>query len=487
MEVVLLTACVTNHNILYRPIGAYQVAWYLRKFGYNVQVLDFLHRFDEQTIMRMVSRYINKETKIVGYGAMIGLKDPESKEFINKIEKILRKIKKNFPWVNLVAGGAAAADLNRMFRNKTLFDYIFFGHAEDTMLALANNLVRNGPGVQFEKLEGNRIIRESFVMPHAEKFNIEEDTHTWHENDFVQPGETLPIELGRGCIFKCRFCQYPYIGKHKKDFNRCMDLVKAEMIRNYEKWQVTNYYMLDDTFNADEERVEEFSKMVSTLPFKIHYATYLRLDLIAAHPQTEDMLLESGLMGAYFGIETFNEEAATLIGKPWNGKKAKKYLPELHHNKWKKQVAFRAGFICGLPPETFEDCLETNKWCLDNEIPNWYWHPLHINRNNYSEFISEFDKNSEKYGFEWIVDNGVVLWKTATCDQRTASTWKHKLMQQAQPHQKNAQWNLLELANYGVDIQEAKNILIQDMDWGHINRKRNQFLTNYLKQVLSQP
>lgn len=484
MEVVLLTACVTNNNILYRPIGAYQVAWYLRKFEYNVQVVDFLHRLDEEVILQILRKYITAETKIVGYGAMLGLKDSESREFINKIERILLKIKKNYPWVSIVAGGAAAADLNRIFRNKTLFDYIFFGHAEDTMLALANNLVRGGPSVQFEKLEGNRVIRESFPMPHDEKFNIEDDRHMWDDRDFIQPGETLPIELGRGCIFKCKFCQYPYIGKNKKDFNRCMDLVKEEMIHNYEKWQVTNYYMLDDTFNADEERIEAFAKMTSELPFKIHYATYLRLDLIAAHPQTEDMLLESGLLGAYFGVESFNKEASELIGKPWNGKKAKDYLPKLHHDKWKKQVGLRAGFICGIPPETLQECLDTNQWCIDNEIPNWYWHPLHISRDNYSEFISEFDINSDKYGFEWYVDNGLVLWKTPYCDARTAATWKHQLMAEAKKYQKNAQWNLLELGNYGIDMHEAKHKFIVDMDWSLINKKRRLFLQNYVRQLL---
>lgn len=485
MEVVLLTACVTPGNVIYRPIGAYQIAWYLRKFDYQVQVLDFLHRFEDAVIMQMLKKHITKDTKIVGYGAMLSRKDPEGREFMNKIERVLQKVKAIYPWVTIVAGGAAAADFNRMFRNKALFDYIFFGHAEDTMLALANHLVRNGPSVQFEKLEGNRIIRESFVMPHEHKFKIEDDRHAWDDRDFIQPGETLPIELGRGCIFKCRFCQYPYIGKHKKDFNRCMDLVKQEMVNNYEKWNVTNYYMLDDTFNADSERVEQFSLMVSSLPFKINYVTYLRLDLIAAHPQTEDMLLESGLLGAYFGIESFNQEASALVGKPWNGKNAKTYLPDLYHNKWKKEVGFRAGFICGIPPETFEECQETNRWCIDNEIPNWFWHNLHINRDNYSEFISEFDKNSEQYGFEWYVDNGSVLWKTETCDARTAVTWKHKLRQESNPYQKNAQWTLLELGNYGIDMHDAKHKLITDLDWANINRKRNTFLKNYLRQVLS--
>lgn len=485
MDAVFLTACVTSRKMLYRPIGAYQVAWYLRQHDYNVQVVDFIHRLSDETILSIIDRYVTKETKVLGYGAMIGMKDSESREFINKIERILIACRKKYPWITIVAGGSASSDLNRIFRNKTLFDYIFFGHAEDTMLALCNHLYRNQPAPQFEKLQGNRVIRETFVMPHDAKFNIELDNHMWHERDFIQPNETLPIELGRGCIFKCKFCQYPYIGKNKKDFNRCMELVKDEMLFNYEKWGTTNYYMLDDTFNADEVRIEEFAKMISTLPFKVNYATYLRLDLLAAHPQTEDMLLESGLLGAYFGIESFNQQASTLVGKPWNGKNAKEYLVKLHHDRWKKQVGFRAGFICGIPPETLNDCKETNKWCKENEMPNWYWHPLYINRDNYSEFVSEFDRNADQYGFEWYVDNGSVLWKTPYCTSRDAVTWKHQLVEEIKPFQKNAQWNLLELGNYGIDLKEARTKFQIDMDWASINKMRSQFLKNYVNQLLT--
>lgn len=484
MQIIFLTACVTHFNILYRPIGAYQVAWYLRQNDYDVQVIDFIHQYSEEVILDLLDRYITKETKILGYGAMLGTKDPKSKDFLRKVKSIIHKVKQKYPWIISVAGGAAASDLNRWYRNKTLFDFIMIGHAEDTMLSLANHLIKHGPMPQFEKLEGNKVIRESFSMPVESKFNIEHDSHIWHERDFIQSGETLPIELGRGCIFKCKFCQYPYIGKSKKDFNRQMELVKQEMIHNYETWSVTNYYMLDDTFNADSERVESFANMVATLPFKINYATYLRADLIAANPQTESMLLESGLLGAYLGIETFHSKAADLIGKSWSGKKAKDYLPRLYHDIWQKEVGIRTGFICGIPPETLDECFETNKWHIENDMPNWYWHPLWVSRDTYSEFISEFDKNAAEYGFSWYVDNGMVLWQTDYCNARKALEWKHQLMAEAKPYQKNAQWNLLELGNYGIDMHKAKNRFIKDLDWTDINARRKKFLDNYLRQLI---
>jgi hypothetical protein len=73
--------------------------------------------------------------------------------------------------------------------------------------------------------------------------------------------------------------------------------------------------------------------MVKTLSFQINYATYLRIDLLAAHPESVDMLLENGLKGAFLGIESFNTDAAKLIGKSWIGKSSKDYkkLSLKHH------------------------------------------------------------------------------------------------------------------------------------------------------------
>lgn len=482
MEVILLTACVGKAKTLFRPLGSYQLAWYLRKFDYSVQVIDFLHRLTEQQIYDAIEKYIGPETKILGYGPMINLL--EQGAFSNMMERILLKVRKKYPHINIIAGGAAAQFFVRKYRNKSLFDYIFMGHAEDTMLAFCNHVFRGAPAVMFEKLEGNNIIRETFPLPQIDKkFNIEECSHTWDDSDFVQPGESLPIELGRGCIFACKFCQYPYIGKDKDDFNRSMDLIREEIIRNYEKFGTTTYYMVEDTFNAHRERTKAFAEMVKTLPFKLYYSTYLRLDLIARWEEQEEILPESGLIGCYFGIESLNDEAARLINKGWNSKNAKEYLPYINE-KWKGEVGFRVGLIAGLPPETYDDLVNTHQWCVDSNFPNWEWHPLRIFRNRINTYQSDFDRNAEQYGFEFVNDNGVLIWKTDYCDARKAVDWYDNLKNLAKPYQKLAWMQLIELGGLGYDMHSYKKQLVTDIDWVPINKSRDKFIENYYKQLM---
>jgi radical SAM superfamily enzyme YgiQ (UPF0313 family) len=483
MEIILLTACVSNVYKLYRTLGSYQLAWYLRKFGYQVQVIDFIHRFSEDQIWKLLDKFITPETKVIGYGPMIDLN--ESGEFSNKIERILRKLKNRYPQIKIVAGGSAAQYLIKRYRNKSLFDTIFVGHSEDTMLAYCNHIFRGKPALAFEKLEGNVVIRENFPLPQIEeKFDISTCSHTWDKNDFIQPNETLPIELGRGCIFACKFCQYPYIGKSKNDFTREMEFVKEEIIRNFEQFGVRRYYMVEDTFNADRERTKAFTEMVKTLPFKIEYASYLRMDLIYRWQEQEELLLESGLKTCFFGIETFNEESANLIGKGFQTKIAKDYLPKLIHNRWKDQINPRLGLICGLPPETFDELWDTHRWLVDNNIPSWNWFPLQINRDMIHSYTSEFERNAESYGFEFESDRGRIIWKHKEYNQCQAEDEVIKLNNASKPYTKPSWAPLMELGNFVEDIDYYRTKTHDQLDWSDVVTKRNEFLKNYYLQLL---
>jgi radical SAM superfamily enzyme YgiQ (UPF0313 family) len=485
MDVLLLTACFGRQYTLFRPLGSYQIAWYLREFNYSVQVLDFLHKFSEDQIWRLLQKYVDKNTKIIGYAPMINF--PDSRDFNNTMEKILLKIRKNFPWIKIVAGGAASQFFIKEYRNKSLFDVIFVGHAEDTMLAYCNHIFQNEKPLAFEKIEGNVVIRENIPLPQIKnKFDIKKCRHSWAENDFIQPGETLPIELGRGCIFSCKFCQYPYLGKEKDDFTREMDLVKLEILENYNKYKTTNYYMVDDTFNANRERTKAFYEMTKELPFKINFSAYLRLDLIATWPEQEKILIDSGLKSCFFGIESLNPDSAKLIGKGWQGKNVKKYLPGLYHDIWNKKVSPRLGFIVGLPPESFDGMKETHQWLVDHELPNWVWEPLFIARDKINTYTSEFDRNAENYGFEFVNDNGEIIWKHTLYNQRQARDFKDQLTNLAKPFQKPSWVQLLELANYGLDVNSFQQQTYEQIDWKPINESRRDFCKNYYLQLLNQ-
>jgi hypothetical protein len=485
MDAIFLNSCVpgseSTANI--RVLGPYQVAWHLRNHNYNVQVIDFIFKFTEDQTLTLIHKHITPNTKIIAVGLMISLDNPNVKSIVTKVHNILQKIKKEFPTIKVIAGGASASYWSRFYRNNSLFDYVVTGYAENSMLAICDYLYKGSPHPRFDIINGNKTVKEEFIQGGVNLHNIETSNHTWHKRDAVQPGETLPLELSRGCIFKCKFCGYPNIGKSKKDFNRNMECVKEEIVNNYENFRVTNYYMIDDTFNADHDRIKEFAKMVETLPFKIHYVTYLRLDLIHANPETEELLVNSGLLGAQIGIETFNKQASNLIGKSWHAKYAKDYLPKLLHDTWKNKVSLRSGMIAGIPPETFEECKQSNKWMIENKINSWSWLPLHISRDAHDTYRSEFDINSTKYDFQWEVSEGRVIWKTDYCDELKAMEWKTYLTNEAKKYQHIAAWELFELGNYGYDLELIKEVKVLDLPWEDITTGRIKWIKEYYRDI----
>ena len=103
MDVVLLTSILSNTNRLYRPWGAYQLAWHLREHGYEVQVLDFLHKFDKAKILKLIEKFIAPETKVVGWNCMF--MPGHEKWWVKMIcEEIIPTLRRRYPQVRFVTG-----------------------------------------------------------------------------------------------------------------------------------------------------------------------------------------------------------------------------------------------------------------------------------------------------------------------------------------------------------------------------------------------
>jgi radical SAM superfamily enzyme YgiQ (UPF0313 family) len=51
---------------------------------------------------------------------------------------------------------------------------------------------------------------------------------SWLPTDVVNQ-QVLPLEVARGCIFRCKFCAYPMNGKQQLDFVRSESQLMYEL------------------------------------------------------------------------------------------------------------------------------------------------------------------------------------------------------------------------------------------------------------------
>lgn len=421
-----------------RYIGPYQLGHWLEKHGYPYQVIDFIingrkNYYTTDELVQVTEQFIDPDTKVIGisstflFNYVANTNKYENGSLPPLIYDALLILKEKYPNIKFVLGGNTAESFN--VETTKLFDAIVVGLAEDVMLELIKFYDGKGEEPKFRR-----------PLPHKTKFYYADDVptkffdiqtgdHQWYEKDCIVPGESLPLEISRGCIFKCRFCHYPLLGRSKYDYTRSMECIKTEIIENYNQWGTTCYYLLDDTFNDTPQKVKDFRDMVLSLPFKINFVCYLRLDLLERFPETISWLKEAGLFGTQFGIESMHPAASKHIGKGFNGTpRAKEFLTELMNTHWNNEVLILISMIAGVPEETEESLLESADWLIKNNISHWRFEPLRISKYEDSKvFVSEWSKNSSKWGFVW--PDGPVEWINTKYHwtYKKADEWASKL------------------------------------------------------------
>lgn len=403
-----------------RTIGCYRIATELRKQGYTCQVLEHFNYFTRPEVETILDRCIGPDTKILAVSSTFAPghshRGDVAFEKFNSFSYAVRYVKSKYPHVKIVVGGQRAH-----VYNYPEFDAQVIGLADLVLPEYLKFLKGKNPFFQYKPNPGGPIIIQGDVI--NSRFDFKHSQVVYESSDFVRPGESLPIELSRGCIFKCSFCNYQLNGKKNNEYIKDMATFKEELLRNYHDHGVTRYIIMDDTHNDNLFKLEQMANVAQQLPFKFEYAAYLRIDLVRAHPETYSLLRDSGLSGAFFGIESLNWQSAKTIGK---GLHPDKVIEELHKfRETLPHVSTAAGFIVGLPYDTPESLDQWTSAVIDHSFPldSIHFFPLHINPKR-TTYASEFERDFDKWFT--MTDNG---WHNGIFDEKWAMAYAQQLQQ----------------------------------------------------------
>ena len=221
MDVIFWT-CVHSPTFIFRAIGPYQLAWWLRTKGYNCQVIDMVHTMTVDELVLYTEKFITGNTLCIGVSSTFFSEfNPKTTQnhWVRRVPRMyveaIKIIRERYPNIKIALGGGLS-DL--LFREElSIFDVTIMGEAEDSFLEVLEEWRKGRKFIFSAEIKGGR----PYITTAKEKhFNIEECSHKFAEQDCIVDGETLPIEISRGCIFKCKFCQYAHIGKNKFDYLR---------------------------------------------------------------------------------------------------------------------------------------------------------------------------------------------------------------------------------------------------------------------------
>ena len=474
-------------NSLYlKTMGAYKVAHECRLRGYTVQVIDYQSFYDIETLKRIADKYVGKNTLAIGISISFYLRYPW----------MLNMLPKEMPVLPL----EGIKDLGKIYDDPLYVYQGFLTHGEEIDDAFTSYVKSINPDVKFVK--GGTRAREDVELKNVDYINVgwgdvtmpdmldemknhtadNMPVHTTHpykldllsqlemkhstmkfiKSDILIPGEIVPLESARGCIFKCSFCSFELTGKEKGTYYKSAENIKQEFIDNYEQHGISDYWFVEDTFNDDHAKMIHLHEIITNLPFKITFSCYLRLDMLWVNrnqpvPQHQ-LLIEMGLKRAEFGVETTNPESAKDIGKGLNPALQMSFLRDLKDNHGWKDIVTGSGFILGLPSDTKESIVEMFRILSSDEFPidRPTLRVLHIapeemhNKDIEERGLSEFSKNWKSHGYTmsgelhngvfktWTNRNGLSL---AMCEKMILNYFRRKDMK---PYKDNNMTSILD-------------------------------------------
>jgi radical SAM superfamily enzyme YgiQ (UPF0313 family) len=454
MKFLILTDNTTSVIGSPRYLGPYRIAHELENHGIQTFVLDkfytfpdlfnFLENFLDEDfigigfsttfftppeILKTYDRYTLRTNRVKSYYDY-GIISPEEKKRIKWFKKLRRILNKKSPRAKIFIGGSKAQFFyHKMYENLSEIDYVVMGVTDMVFPQVLKDIIQNGAPA-FKNMGNKKVIdtMTKYIQPKVCP------KHDWKSHWCIQRNELLPIEIGRGCAFNCKFCNYD---KRENTRKSSHDL-KEEFISNFEKHGVQFYHFVDDCFNDSRLKVEEVCEVILSLPFKIEWASYLRFDVAVKFPHTMDLIVEAGGRGFHWGVESLTAEVARRAGKGSDPEQIKDFI--INFSKKYKNICYSTGsFITGLPGETEQSWKEQVEWLLGTENFDF----VHMGALGIVPFKQDFDgsvidyadysRNPKKYGFQEI--------------NMTSGYWKHETMDKTKA---------VELADWAFRLWEKK-------------------------------
>lgn len=439
-----------------RYIGPYCVASGLREYGFSVAVLDYAFRphIDFESTFWHVA---NENTKFILisntflYDNHSKFNDPNDKvngtagfktqnrtglqtnspidqkinmywSYKSKMDDWFKFVKKIAPNAKIIMGGSRTQDIYTIakaldiseYEIKNHIDLWYVGFADKAMVDICSdwehwiNRAENLHGFKFLKMNDNPNKWTKYDIP----------INPLSLRDVPNKDEIIPLEISRGCAFRCKYCDYMNGYSYKMDF----DNIKKQFLYYYEHYGCESFYLTTDCFNDNYKFVCGFHEVVKELPFTPNLTAYARVDLCLKYPDIIDKMIECGFIGIWVGIESFNHEVAKAAGRGVAPEDIKRVLKTFKDAK--PDLYIQGNFIIGLPGETRESQLKTFEWLANQDLVFCHVNVLTIEP--YIEDIadmcnySDYTIDSSKYGLQEVKFWPEPYWKHATMDRTEA-------------------------------------------------------------------
>ncbi len=229
---------------------------------------------------------------------------------------IADELKKMFPGVRLVAGGAQISKhIDCLKTDKEMaafFDYLVIEDGEEPFRALLDTLdsgdVSNIPNLYVRTPQGTFESTGKTFLLHPNDYGVPD--FSGFDLDGYQ--EYFPIMASRGCPWsKCAFCSFCL--KDRQFYLAGVDRVVDVMRGMGRRYGASNFYFMDDALPTAFMR--GLAQVLTQRNAPVTWTTGIILGLDFADPEFCQLIKKSGLSLVSFGLESVSPRVLRLMNK----------------------------------------------------------------------------------------------------------------------------------------------------------------------------
>lgn len=161
------------------------------------------------------------------------------------------------------------------------------------------------------------------------------------EIEIQEKGHYINLEASTGCIYNCAFCHIKLMNYAKTEKN--IELLINEIEELHNKLN-KNYFIFNDSVfwknNNDNERIENFIKLLKEKNLNIYFMIYLSLT-IKISDELLKKLKEVGLIRVFFGVENVSKNFSIQNNKYISDIDAENFINKLE----KLNISYHIGFM----------------------------------------------------------------------------------------------------------------------------------------------
>ena len=361
---------------LVTPLGLLYIGAVLKKYGYDVTILDSpCEGYYNTTIEGNVITYglsdkgvVNKiqqcDPDIVGVTCMFSDQLRLSLHYCDLVKMVTD--------VPVVLGGIHPSTFAEEIVKQRSVDYIIQGEGEYRMVKLLESL-NKGVTPDFDGLASkgkvNPVVErienlDHLPLPARELIDMERYLRIGVPfAPFPRKPRAEQVATTRGCPFNCVFCSSNHFWGRKLR-KRSADNVIKEIDHLKNRYAVQEIQFSDDNLTADARRAKElFRKMI---PYDIVWCMANGVMVQTLDKEMIELMAQSGCYQLTFAIESASQRVLKDIihKKVPSTPKIKELIAICHEN----NIQVHATLIVGFPGETKEEIIQTLSYPFEVDI-----------------------------------------------------------------------------------------------------------------------